>query len=148
MYKHILLALHNDAEDPTLIQKAYSLAVQHQSRLSALHVVDFIPSDVGDPLNPSIDSALPQQHVQRARQQLEKRINALPTEANILIDSHVTMGAARREIISYAEQCQCDLIVLGHHAHHGIGHILGHTDESVLHHAPCDVLAINLSLNN
>lgn len=145
MYQHILLALNNDKEDDLLLTKAYALAASHNARLSLLHVVDFIPSDAADPMGLSLDSALPQQLSNSARERLEEIRQQYPAPEGLLVDTHVTLGAARHEIVALAKKRQCDLIVIGHHNHRGLGHLLGHTDESVLHHAPCDVLAINLN---
>ena len=145
MYQHILLAVENDASDQQLLNKAYTLASQHNARLTLLHVVDFIPNDAGDPMGMSISSHAPQQLLSNARQNLETLLQQHPAPQGLLVDTHVTLGAPRHEIVAQAQTRACDLIVTGHHAHRGLGHLLGHTDESVLHHTPCDLLAINLS---
>lgn len=145
MYKHILLAIDHDKDGEQLLRKAYELAASHNARLTLLHVVDFIPSDAGDPMGFQVDNGLSPQLLATARQSLEALCTANPAPDGLLVDTHVTLGAARHEIVTQANSWGCDLIVLGHHSHRGLGHLLGHTDESVLHHAPCDLLAINLS---
>jgi universal stress protein A len=145
MYQHILLALENDTSDQQLLSKAYALAGQHNARLSLLHVIDFIPNEAADPMGMSLASNAPQQLLNSARQQLENRLRQHPAPEGLLVDTHVTLGAPRHEIVTQAKSRSCDLIITGHHSHRGLGHLLGHTDESVLHHAPCDLLAINLS---
>ena len=144
MYRHLLLAVETDKDNQLLVAKAFELANQHQARLTLLHVVDFIPNDVGDTLALSMDHNATQQLISDARDELDELIQLAPESDQTRIDSHVSMGSARHEIVSTAEERKCDLIVIGHHRHHGLGRLLGHTDESVLHHAPCDVLAIHL----
>jgi universal stress protein A len=47
-------------------------------------------------------------------------------------------------IVTQARKLKADLIVVGAHSQHGLGLLLGSTAGSVLHSAPCDVLAIHL----
>ena len=79
-----------------------------------------------------------------AEHRLSELCKSVHVPNGVLVDSCVTLGAARHEIVNEANRRKCDLIVIGHHPHRGLGHLLGHTDEAVLHHAPCDVLGINL----
>lgn len=144
MYQHILLAIDHDKDGAQLLNKAYAVAASHGARLSLLHVVDFIPSDSADPMGLSIDASLPQQLATNARSALDTLCTNNPAPEGLLVDTHISIGAAKHEIVTQASERGCDLIVIGHHNHRGLGHLLGHTDESVLHHAPCDLLAIKL----
>lgn len=143
MYQHILLALNTGESNSNLVNKAFELAGLHNARLTLLHVVDFIPSEGTDPAGLGQSLELSQQLLHTAKHTVEQIAATAPN--GILVDTQVTLGAARHEIVNHAEQRQCDLILIGHHPHRGLGHLLGHTDESVLHHAPCDVLAIKLA---
>ena len=145
MYRHILYAVNTQEHSRSALQKAYQLAQQNGARLTLLHVVDFIPSDGADPMGASIPTTLPQTLVAAEEQKLKEIIEASPPPEDIQLHTQVTLGSARHEIVTQAVERACDLIVIGHHKHRGLGHLLGHTDESVLHHTPCDVLAINLS---
>ena len=53
-------------------------------------------------------------------------------------------GATRGEVIRAAEEEGCDLIVVGSHERHGLALLLGSTANAILHHAPCDVLAVRI----
>lgn len=57
------------------------------------------------------------------------------------------MGSPKTEIIRVATENQVDLIVVGSHGRHGLALLLGSTANGVLHHAPCDVLAVRLQNN-
>ena len=53
-------------------------------------------------------------------------------------------GLPHQEIIRMAGEESTDLIIVGSHGRHGIALLLGSTASGVLHHSPCDVLAIRL----
>ncbi|MFK7912449.1 MAG: universal stress protein [Pseudomonadales bacterium] len=57
---------------------------------------------------------------------------------------HVKLGAPAREIRELASVLNADLIVVGSHARHGLGLLLGSTANAVLHGVPCDVLVVRI----
>lgn len=145
MYQHILLALEFDDHASELLRKAYTVARDNNAKLCVLHAVDFIPLDSNDPSGLSLPAALPEQLIDKAQTQLTALFTANPAPETLELISHVTLGGARHSIIEHAREHDIDLILVGHHKPHGFGHLLGHLDESVVHHAPCDVLAVKLS---
>ena len=56
----------------------------------------------------------------------------------------VEIGNAKSEILRYAREQGSDLIVLGCRERHGLSILLHRTEDSVLHGAPCDVLAMRV----
>jgi len=44
-----------------------------------------------------------------------------------------------------AEEISADLVILGSRERHGVAVLLNLTEDTILHAAPCDVLAIRLS---
>ncbi|ALS99799.1 universal stress protein [Lacimicrobium alkaliphilum] len=68
------------------------------------------------------------------------------TKGSAIEDSaiHVKTGMAADLIVDMAKEMGADLIVVGSHGRHGIRLLLGSTANSVLHHAPCDVLAVRI----
>ena len=56
----------------------------------------------------------------------------------------VEFGRPTDLIVEVAERESIDLIILGSHGKHGVALLLGSTADGVLHHAPCDVLAVRI----
>jgi len=141
-YRKILLAVDFADHLKVVVDRAQSLAELYQAELTVLHVVEYIP--LSEPVYGSVlplDIDLTEQLAQAARKRLHtitKRLN-LPDTA-----LRVEIGSPKSEIIRVAEESKADLIVLGSHGRHGIALLLGSTATSVLHHAPCDVLAVRL----
>lgn len=57
----------------------------------------------------------------------------------------VVTGHVKAEIVRLAHEQQTDLIVLGSRERHGLSHWINLTEDTVLHAAPCDVLAVRVS---
>jgi universal stress protein A len=55
------------------------------------------------------------------------------------------MGNTKAEILRVAEEEGADLIVLGSRERHGLAILVNLTEDTVLHAAHCDVLAVRLS---
>jgi universal stress protein A len=56
----------------------------------------------------------------------------------------VETGSIKTEIVRAAQKHSADLIVLGSRERHGLAILLNFTEDTVLHAAPCDVLAVRL----
>jgi universal stress protein A len=57
----------------------------------------------------------------------------------------VTVGNIKSEIVRVARAGNHDLIVIGNHERHGLSILVNLTEDTVLHAAPCDVLAVRLN---
>jgi universal stress protein A len=96
------------------------------------------------PIEPMSDSLIPvmqidDQIIARARTQIAK----LAQELGLPADSgSVEAGSAQSEVLRHARERSCDLIVLGARERHGLSILIHRTEDSVLHGAPCDVLAV------
>ncbi|MDE4980206.1 universal stress protein, partial [Francisella tularensis subsp. holarctica] len=55
------------------------------------------------------------------------------------------VGNPAAEIVEYAEERNCDVIVLGSQATHGINLLLGSVANAVLHKAKCDVFTVRVN---
>ena len=141
-YQHILLAVDFSMDIETVAEKARSLAEKYQAKLSILHVLDNIA--MPDTNYGTVISLLQQTEYDLLEAEKEKLIN-LGERLNIANDNQwLIWGVPNQEIVEIAKQQQVDLIVLGTHGKHGLSLLLGSTSNSVLHHAPCDVLAVRL----
>ena len=98
------------------------------------------------PIEPMSDSLVPmmqidEQMMLRTREQIAALALELGLPANA---GSVEAGSARSEILRYAREQSSDLIVLGSRERHGLSILLHRTEDSVLHGAPCDVLAVRV----
>ena len=133
--KRILVAhdFSNDAE--VALQYATSLAQEYQAELHLLHVLLYALAPALTSLPPSIEGDF-----QRATRQLHQ---ALPTETSLWceVKQAVLAGQPYREILSYAEENQIDLICMGvHGAGFSMRALFGSNADRVLRQAPCPVL--------
>ncbi len=141
-YRHILAAVDLAPGEDPVTARAAALARQYGARLSLLHVVEYVP-----PLDLAYDPIVPMgvdienQLMDRARAELKKRLARVGGEGT---QSHVEAGSPKREIVRFAREHEVDLIVVGTHGRHGLSLLLGATANGVLHHAPCDVLAVRI----
>ena len=140
MYTHILAAVDAQNDAAPVVQRAQALAQTFKARLTLLHVVE--PPAVVDPaaeLTPLTPLNLGGQLEELAR----KRLQALCTQFGLPMETAgVAFGARVATILRTAEERKVDLIVAGHHAHKGLSAWFSHTDDSIVHRARCDVLAV------
>ncbi|NOX92351.1 MAG: universal stress protein [Gammaproteobacteria bacterium] len=141
-YQHILCAVDLSTENAVVFSRAVELANCYHAQLGLLHVVEYIPVDLANEL------VLPQQ--QEIEQQLvvqaEKTLTNLAGQsAHIHVKSVVVQGSVKSGIVEHAKNTGVDLIVIGRHGRHGLSRLLGSVANAVLHHAPCDVLAVRIA---
>ncbi len=134
----VLLDLSRDSEQVAVAartQAAYSNAT-----MVVLHVVEFVPVEpMGESLMPSpqIENGL----IDRAREKLSSLVTRLALPRTTW---RVEFGHTKTEILRVAEEEQADLIVLGSRERHGLAILMNFTEDTVLHAAHCDVLAVRL----
>lgn len=141
LYKHILLAVDFYEQEQQTRTKAKQLTALHQARLSLVHVIENLPmTDVAYGPIP-FDADLTQEWLDASKRHLAALGEelAVPETCQFL-----EMGSAKLEIVRVAEEQGVDLIIVGSHGRHGLALLLGSTANGVLHHAPCDVLAVRL----
>jgi len=145
-YQRILCAVDLSAENVSVFSRALELAVHYSASLSLLHVVEYIPIDLANELVLPQQQEIEQQLVTQAERVLadlaESASQLQPGE--VPLQQSVVQGSIKSGIVEYAEEQQIDLIVIGRHGRHGLSRLLGSVANSVLHHAPCDVLAVRV----
>ncbi|MCF8007319.1 MAG: universal stress protein [Methylovulum sp.] len=141
-YKQILLALDFLENDDIVTERALQVVQQFSCKLSIIHVVESVPVvDMGYGAEIPYNMDLMTELMTSAKHKLEQIAQQLGiTEAECWLE----VGSPKQEIIRVAEENKIDLIVVGSHGRHGLALLLGSTANSVLHHAPCDVLAVKL----
>ena len=143
-YQHILLAVDFSEHGDYVAEKAKSLAYKYQSKLSIIHVLDNIPmpdTNYGTVIALDQDSGYGLLEVEKTK------VKQLGRDLGVAIDQqYLVWGLPKQEIVTFANEQQADLIVLGSHGRHGLALLLGSTANAVLHHALCDVMAVRLPI--
>jgi universal stress protein A len=140
VYQHILIAVDLTDESHTVAAKSIELARHWGATVQLLHVVEFVPIEpMSDALVPVVQ--IDEEVVARAQQQ----IRALAAAVGLPADHcRVTSGNVKAEVLRYARELNADLIVLGSRERHGLSILVNLTEDTVLHGAPCDLLAIRV----
>jgi universal stress protein A len=137
-YRKMLVLLDLSEGSEKVFNAARDLASHSNASLVALHVVDYVPVEpMGETLMPSM--AIEQELEERSRARLGELI------AGSNARGRVEMGNTKAEILRVAEEESADLIVLGSRERHGLAILVNFTEDTVLHAAHCDVLAVRLS---
>jgi universal stress protein A len=139
-YRRILAVVDLTGDSDQVIDRARTLASRHGARLQLLHVVEYVPVEpMGDALLPAVQ--IEEDLVHRARERLSQMATDLGVASE---DWFVEAGNIKAEIVRVAQEQTADLIVLGSRERHGLAILLNFTEDTVLHAAPCDVLAVRL----
>ena len=140
IYRRILLVLDLTEDSLILGRRAQALAAALGAEIELLHVVEFVPVEpMGEALMPSVQ--IEEELLQRARQ----RLTALAAELGLAgAPCRVESGNVKSEIVRVARDHHSDLIMLGSRERHGLSILVNLTEDTVLHAAPCDVLAMRV----
>ena len=135
------LAFHvGDIVVELLDRQSVELARQWQAQLRLLHVIEFVPVEpMSDALVPVVQ--IDDQVVARATEQIHTLASTLGVAADCC---RVATGNVKGEILRQARAVGADLIVLGCRERHGLSILVNLTEDTVLHGAPCDVLAMRV----
>jgi len=141
LYRNVLLAVDLNADSIGIGRRARALADRLGAQLTVLHVVEYVPVEpVGETMMPPVQ--LLDELAAAARQRLVALCADLGVDAG---HQQVEVGNVKSEIVRVARAMQCDLIVLGARERHGLSIFVNLTEDTVLHAAPCDVLAVRVS---
>ncbi len=139
-YKHILLAVDLSDGSRDVGLRARDMAARHSARMSVMHVVEYLPVEpMGETLLPAIN--MEDELVKSAQKRLDNLVEDLGVD---LVRHQVVIGSIKAEIVNYARDNAVDLIVLGSHERHGLSVLVNMAEDTVLHAAPCDVLAVRI----
>jgi nucleotide-binding universal stress UspA family protein len=140
MYDNILLPTDGSEGMETVVEHARDLAEIHGGTVHALYVANTASlSDL--PMESSwegVNSALRQQGEQ-AVASVEEAVGDRPVETEIV------EGSPSKEIVSYADENDCDVIVMGTHGRSGVDRLLlGSVAERVVRSASVPVLTVGV----
>ena len=140
IYRRILVVVDLTEGSLLIARRGQALATAAGAEIELLHVVEFVPVEpMGETLMPAVQ--IEDELLGRARQ----RLVALAAQLG-LPDSatRVEAGNVKSEIVRVARERGADLIVLGSRERHGVSILVNFTEDTVLHAAPCDVLAVRV----
>ena len=139
-YRRILLVVDLGEQSERVGARARDLAALCGAELSMLHVVEYVPVEpMGETLLPAVQ--IEEELVQRATQRLAEFAEGLGIGA---AKRQVAAGNIKAEIVRAAQEQGADLIVLGSRERRGPSILVNFIEDTVLHAAPCDVLAVRL----
>jgi len=140
-YSKILLCLDLTDDSEKIAERAKSLAEKCGAELTLLHVVEYVPVEpMGEALLPAVQ--IEGELVERAR----VRIADLSAKLGLdHCERLVNTGNIKTEVVRVAQARGIDLIMIGSRERHGVSILFNFTEDTVLHAAPCDVLAVRLA---
>ena len=139
-YKNILLVVDLSDDSRIIGERARAFATAFGSQITLLHVVEYVPVEpMGEALLPTVQ--IETELVERARGKLAELAQKLSLQQCRQL---VETGGIKTEIVRTAQKLGSDLIVLGSRERHGLAILLNFTEDTILHAAPCDVLAVRL----
>ncbi len=158
-YKQILVAVDLTEDSLLVCQRAIELAcgqycetsgessATEPASLFILHVVEFVyqVSVAYEPMfYPAFEdlSENEEELIKLSKEKMASLIKELNFDENIQIETSIISGIPKSEVLRLAEEKQADVIVCGSHGRSGFELLLGSTANAILHHAPCDVLAV------
>ena len=139
-YKKFLLCLDLTDDSEVIAERAKSLANRCGASMTLLHVVEYVPVEpMGEALLPAVQ--IEGELVERATSRLAELAHTLDLGQ---ADRLVLTGNIKSEVVRVAQERGADLILIGSRERHGVSILFNFTEDTVLHAAPCDVLAIRL----
>ena len=139
-YKKILVLLDLSDDSEQVAIAARDLAAHSNASMLVLHVVEFMPVEpLGESLMPT--AQIEDELIKRSHEKLDALIERLALPRSV---GRVESGNTKAEILRVAEEEKADLIVLGSRERHGLAILVNFTEDTVLHAAHCDVLAVRL----
>jgi universal stress protein A len=139
-YKKILVLLDLTDSSEQIVAAGRDMAAHSNAAMVLLHVVEYVPTEpMGETLMPTVQ--IEEDLEQRAKLKLDELSSRLGSR----VTTRVEAGNKKTEILRVAKEEAVDLIVLGSRVRHGLGILVNFTEDTVLHAAHCDVLAIRLS---
>jgi universal stress protein A len=139
-YKKLLVLLDLSQDSEQIAVAARDLAACSDAAIVALHVVEFVPAEpMGESLMPTVQ--IEQDLIKRSNEKIGGLLARLKLPRATW---RVEAGNTKSEILRVAAEEGADLIVLGSRERHGLAILVNFTEDTVLHAAHCDVLAVRL----
>ena len=140
-YKNILIAVDLTEQSEHVVSRGVALARLTGANVRLLHIVEYVPVEpMGEALLPAVD--IEDELLEGARRRLDELAARLDVAD---LERTVESGNIKSEMIRIASDWPADLIVLGSRERHGLAVMLNLAEDTILHAAPCDVLAVRVN---
>ena len=137
-YKKILLVEDITEGSEKIAERARDVAERYGAEVILLHVVEYVPVEpMGEALLPAVQ--IEGELIERATRRIAELAQKTGLEKAERI---VQAGNIKAELVRVAMDRGVDLIVLGSRERHGLSIMFNQTEDTILHSAPCDVLAV------
>ena len=137
-YTKILACVDLTEGSEAIAARAKDMATRYTSQVTLLHVVEYVPVEpMGEALLPAVQ--IEGELVERATRRIAELAARTGLESAQRI---VRAGNIKSEVVRVAQEGGIDLIVIGSRERHGVSILFNQTEDTVLHAAPCDVLAV------
>jgi universal stress protein A len=140
-YTHLLIGLDLSPESQQVVDRVKQLFADRDVKISICHILEPLAFTYGGDIPVDLSDVQVQ-----LEDQARTRLAALAEQLAIAEeDQHIVLGQPANEMRRMAKEEDVDLIIVGSHGRHGLALIFGSTSNSVLHGAPCDVLAVRIA---
>jgi universal stress protein A len=140
-YKHLLIGLDLSPESQQVVDRVKQLFADRDVKISICHILEPLAFTYGGDIPVDLSDVQVQ-----LEDQARQRLATLAEQLNVSEeDQHIVLGQPANEMRRMAKEENVDLIIVGSHGRHGLALIFGSTSNSVLHGAPCDVLAVRIN---
>lgn len=142
MYQRILVPTDGSTESGRVIDHAVELATIHGATVHAVYVMN-TASFTGLPMETSWEGI--GDVLEREGRNALDAVRAIADETGVEVTCQLLEGSPAREIARYAEQEECDLVVMGTHGRGGIDRLLlGSVAEQVVRTSAVPVLTVRV----
>ena len=141
IYKHLLVGLDLSPESQQVVDRVKQLFADRDLKISICHILEPLAFTYGGDIPVDLSDVQVQ-----LEEQARERLGTLAEQLKVpLANQHIVLGQPANEMRRMAKDENVDLIIVGSHGRHGLALIFGSTSNSVLHGAPCDVLAVRIT---
>lgn len=142
LYERILVPTDGSDATTRAVEEAVDLAETHGATIHALYVLN-TASFASIPTESSVEGV--SDMLEREGNAALDEVETVATEAGVPVERVQLDGSPAREIVRYAEEADCDLIVMGTHGRGGIDRLLlGSVAERVVRSSNVPVLTVRV----
>ncbi|WP_336343930.1 universal stress protein [Halalkalicoccus ordinarius] len=142
MYERILVPTDGSAGVERAIEQAAELAAVHGAEVHSVYVLN-TANFASLPMETSWEGV--SDMLRQDGEEALERVRALLESYEVPVRTHLIEGSPAREIVDFATEEGCDLIVMGTHGRGGIDRLLlGSVAERVVRGSPVPVLTVRV----